>query len=217
MASVSKCFDKLQQPDVLRVKKAAKALIESDGTLSTQDAYIQAAEFIANEYTVNAQAILDEVIAAYNKKYGETSDVNVTGKEGDIKNAGPTVGEPGVPTEEQKIPEQKENGKGGKGLPGRQTEIGATGIGEGERNTLPGAEGLAGLATIRGIEQFDGQQAGTDGGVSGVARSANYDLRDKPNVALTPAKRRDINNIVLDILKKPVEDVTEAEKEMLRQ
>lgn len=47
--------------------------------------------------------------------------------------------------------------------------------------------------------------------------NSNYDLTLKPKLELTPAKRRDINNQAISLLDKPPSDLTEPDKDILRQ
>jgi len=113
------------------------------------------------------------------------------------------------------------NSSGGtdEGQGGHDTDISSSGQGDGLRTDNITMEGQQ---TDGSGKQDDGRGTSQNGHVpeySGGNDDApvNYDLRDKPNIVLTPAKRRDINNKVKEILKKPVNEITEADKEILRQ
>lgn len=88
--------------------------------------------------------------------------------------------------------------------------------GQGQRDALSGDAGLAGHETDGSDQSTIEASTGGNERLSGNPGAANYDLRDKSPVALTPAKRRDLNNLALGILKKPVADLTAADKEVLR-
>jgi len=108
--------------------------------------------------------------------------------------------------------------KGGQGLRNGPRDTSATDTSEGQGNGLRGDNAsVVGYESNEQVEQNVQLQAGENGRLPRNNGPTNYDLRDKSNIALTPAKREKVNKAVLDILKKPVNDVTEADKEMLRQ
>lgn len=93
-------------------------------------------------------------------------------------------------------------------------------------------EQVGGLQTDRVDEGSMGRGNSTDGLVSTKANDSNMgaaeplheqatrsnlDLRDKKPIELTPSSRKKANAAAEEVLKKPIEDMTEADREILRQ
>ena len=78
-------------------------------------------------------------------------------------------------------------------------------------------EGLAGHGTNGSDQQAIKQHDSKDGSLSSDIGADNYSLINKKPIELTPAKRRDINILAETILKKPVNEITEDDKNILRQ
>lgn len=133
---------------------------------------------------------------------------------------------PRIPTSEQRLSDDaRTDGIAGVVPRGRKGNAGAIRA-EGQGNGLPQNTGLAGQRADVKSKRRDKGDISSNGDVSADLESiddganrgvSNYDLREKSPIALTPAKRRDINRIAEEILKKSVNDITEADKEVLRQ
>ncbi len=123
----------------------------------------------------------------------------------------------GISDEQQKQPEQDGTSSSNIGIRAGQGQSDAVNSSESQGNEVSGNEGLVGYTASGGDQQVIGQSDSENGSVPKHLGADNYSLIDKPNIALTPAKRRDINILVAEILKKPVNDITEDDKEVLRQ
>lgn len=158
--------------------------------------------------TQNSKPTPKPTEAAHDKP-GTTENIDgITGK---------TTDKPGVSTEQPRPPQQAGDQGSESELPGGSTSIASTDSGQGQGNELSGDEGLGGHATNDGSQRPVGRGAGDNSRVSSAIGANNYDLRDKPPIALTPAKRRDVNNLAEQILQKPIADITESDKDILRQ
>jgi len=131
--------------------------------------------------------------------------------------------QPRVPVEEQGLDKQEGRSGSKSGIQtGQNTTNAAIPSGGGRDGLQSENQGLVGHKADEQSKR-DGERTSSEHGIlSGDSRKTdvrdlNYNLEDSPNIALTPAKRRDINNAVDEILKKPVAEVTQADKEILRQ
>lgn len=87
--------------------------------------------------------------------------------------------------------------------------------GRGEGLGLSEDGGLGGQRANESSESNVGQQSSQDRVLQEPNESVNHSLESAKNISLTPAKRRDVNNSVTEILKKDVNEITEADKQIL--
>lgn len=132
-------------------------------------------------------------------------------------NVGPAHDKPGVPAKEQAAHDQTGTEKSPVRVRKGQSGLSETGAVEGQRNELPANEPVVRHPTNGGAEHDVKPQTGEHGRISRAAGENNFSLENSPNIVLTPAKRRDINRLAEEILNKPVNEITEADKNILRQ
>jgi hypothetical protein len=165
--------------------------------------------------------IIDSQVIGIEKAIGKLNDEN-RGKTGNTEVSGKTDAEPGVHSKQSGTRDTGGDSRGGASVQSGKRRRNATDSGDSQRHGVSTDSGLAGHQTDVRTEQNVGRGAGQDKLLSGATGTDstgrnNFVLTDKPNIELTPAKRRDINNKAVEILQKPVEDVTEDDKEILRQ
>ncbi|CAK0770931.1 hypothetical protein CCP3SC15_4240001 [Gammaproteobacteria bacterium] len=237
------CLLKLSGPERDYIRSSAESLMLADGELSIDQAMIVAAEDQIEKLQQDEAAILDEAkriyaesIAAKNGKKADdkSSDYvktqatenelkggdngNNSGTKGDASGSvGEKTDESGISTEQSGSSEQVGNQDGKGQLSGGPESTVTADSGQGQGNEVPADERLGEHAADDGNQQSIERGDGENGSLPRDIGADNYDLRDKPNIALTPAKRRDINNLAEAILKKPVNEITEADKNVLRQ
>jgi len=149
-------------------------------------------------------------------------DHGTRGNEQDNVNDGGKDNQPRVSASKPRPHDGSGNKNSSGGLPEGQGLDDANISSDSKRNGLPRDTELVGHKTDGKSKRNVGDETSTDGNVSGASRSDNdgsnnLSLINKPNIALTPAKRRDVNNLAEEILKKPVNEITAADKEVLRQ
>ena len=126
--------------------------------------------------------------------------------------------ESGVSNSQSKKPNQNGTRQSKSRVRTRQEQYDSTDLNQSEGNGLLSEhEGLVGHETNESIERSIGGQTSADTGVSKSIGADNYSLLNKKPIALTPAKRRDVNILAEEILKKPVNEITEDDKNILRQ
>jgi N12 class adenine-specific DNA methylase len=172
---------------------------------------------------VNYESI-EELMQSANDYVKKESNQPENGNEtntGTKTNAGNDTGKApnksGISDKQPRQPEQSGANAGNSDLRDGQEQSAPTDSSESQGDGLSSDEGMVGYGTDAGDQQTIKQSASKDGSVSKHLGDDNYSLIDKPNIVLSPAKRRDINILATEILKKPVDDVTEADKEVLRQ
>ncbi len=148
---------------------------------------------------------------------GETSDQG-TGKKPSSNDVVGSSTKPRVPTGQSSVSDtsgvqtdQEQVQTGGK-RPDEDVVNGGT-----STEVSPEDAGVGGSLPNATPEHQNGKPTNADGLVSGVNEQKNIDLNPLPPVALTKGQRKKINDQVLEIIKKPVEDVTAADREILRQ
>jgi hypothetical protein len=147
---------------------------------------------------------------------GDT-DANTTRasvSDGDVSTA---TNEPRVPAKEPRLPNSGGTRKSRAGLQAGQRELIEANHVASWADELPTDERVVGYETDAENKRPVGREDGIDGSVSKPVGAHNFSLIDKPAISLTPAKRRDVNALAEKILEKPISEVTEADKEILRQ
>jgi len=157
----------------------------------------------------------------------DTHDINAaTGEDYGRQKESTTTNDAGRTDDESGISATEPRPHDGRGSKNRAPRIQEGQAGHGKGHSSKGkSDGLSSDGQVVGHKtngssvKNDGSQAGTDGVLSGTSRSnslRNYDLRTKPPIQLTPAKRRDANNIAVAVLQKPIDQITESDKDALR-
>jgi hypothetical protein len=134
--------------------------------------------------------------------------------DGDVSTA---TNEPRVPAKEPRLPNSGGTRKSRAGLQAGQGELIEANHVASWATELPTDERVVGHETDAENQRPVGREDGSDGSVSKPVGAHNFSLIDKPAISLTPAKRRDVNALAEKILEKPIDEVTEADKEILRQ
>ena len=147
------------------------------------------------------------------------SEANNTGTTGNItRDSSEAPIESGVSNSQSKKPNQNGTRQSKSRVRTRQGQYDSTDLNQSEGNGLLSEhEGLVGHETNESTERSIGGQTSADTGVSKSIGADNYSLLNKKPIALTPAKRRDVNILAEEILKKPVNEITEDDKNILRQ
>ena len=150
-----------------------------------------------------------------NHDHSETHNTGATNDS--IGNISETANTSGVSNKEQKQPKQSGATGSDQGLRTGREQHDSVDSKQSQGDGLSGDEGLVGHKADVSTQHAVGGQTSTNGSVSESIGSDNYSLLDKKPIALTPAKRRDVNILAEEILKKPVNDITEDDKNILRQ
>ena len=149
--------------------------------------------------------------------YDNSGKDNTRTTEDPARNTSKTINQSGVSDSQSKEPDQSRAGSSEKGIRSGSGQYDSINTDQSKGNGLSGNEGLGGHQADVSTEHAVGRETSTDKSISESIGANNLSLIDKPAIALTPAKRRDVNILAEAILKKPVNDITEDDKNILRQ
>jgi hypothetical protein len=135
---------------------------------------------------------MQQTVFAMNKaNEDDKQDADTRRTEVPNRNDGEATAKPRVSNEEQGRNDGSGVDSGSQGLRTGQGTSNATNSGGSASNGLSTDEPVGGYAADATSESAIEQSTGTDGLLSRTPVRNNYELVDKPNIALTPAKRRD--------------------------
>lgn len=136
---------------------------------------------------------------------------------GDVDKAGSTAG---IPTSKQNTLDTKTNQGSDKSVSeGDRRPDGLSANGSPQNEVSNGYGGVDGYKTDGGNKQLEQQATDANGVLSKSDKpnsTENYSLEGRTPVELTRGQRKKFNDATLEIIKKPLEEITEADREVLR-
>jgi len=182
--------------------------------------FVNDSELTSNKFAKDIQSLVDSAIIKNDAKQGVNNETP-RAVDTDSEDANRASDKSGVSTSKQSTLDKNNDTNDRKKVPtDDKRPAGSRGDGSDKTQLSNADERVDGLATTQTNKHNEQQSTHANTVLSKHDASSNdtksYSLEGKAPVELTKGERKKFNKAALEVIKKPLEDITEADREMLR-